>query len=237
MVGKCLQLQRLKQDEIQACCIIRLVIAMLENITEIGSVIPSIVDMYVNEVNQGVEIKEYNIMLLQGFMMCMWYDCNTTLIALEQAGKTEWLLQQVFEQVTKLTEDFEVKRFMLGLSAVLIPAEMPVSVANNYATIIKVLVYLSGRSVEIYEQSMQVKQKEDMAEVENDGAIIEDEDYDEIDIESDEDDDDWDGSDDEDEQNELYESPLDKVNEVLVFHEKMANLQTAHKELYDYLCA
>ena len=36
-----------------------------------------------------------------------------------------------------------------------------------------------------------------MAGVEEEGAIIEDEDYDEIDIESDEDDEEWDGSEDE----------------------------------------
>lgn len=76
-----------------------------------------------------------------------------------------------------------------------------------------------------------------MAEVEEEGAIIEDEDYDEIDIESDDDDEVWDGDENEDDQNDLYDSPLDAVNEVLYFHEKMANLESTHKELYDYLCA
>ena len=85
---------------------------------------------------------------------------------------------------------------MLGLSSLLIPQEMPPTISNNYATIIKVLVYLSQKSIEFYEQSMQQKQKEEMAEVDDDGAIIEDEDYDEIDIDSDEDDEEWDGCDD-----------------------------------------
>lgn len=84
---------------------------------------------------------------------------------------------------------------------------------------------------------MQVQQREEMAEVEDDGAIIEDEEYDEVDIESDEDDDDWDGDEDDEGQDELYESPLDKVNEVIFFHEKMAGLETTHKQLYDYLCS
>lgn len=209
---------------------------MLENITEIGPVIPNIVDMYNNEVGQGIDTKEYKTMILQGYMMCMWYDATTTLQALEAGQRTEWLLQEVFTMVSELTEDFEVKRFMVGLASVLIPADMPQSIQNNYGTIVKVLVYLSDKSIEFYEKSMQAKAKEEMAEVENDGAIIEDEDYD-IDIESDDDDEEWDGSEDEDGDADLYDSPLDKINEILFFHEKMGNLQTSHKELYDYLCS
>jgi hypothetical protein len=154
VVGKCLQLQRDKADEISACCVISLVIAMLENITDISSVIPGIIDMYNGEIAQGVETKEYRVMLLQGYMMCMWYDSNTTLQVMEQGGKTAWLLEEVFKVATELTEEFEVKRFMLGLSSILVPAEMPVNVQNNYGTIIRVLVYLSQRSVDILEKEM-----------------------------------------------------------------------------------
>lgn len=45
---------------------------------------------------------------------------------------------------------------------------------------------------------MEQKKREEMAEVEDDGAIIEDEDYDGIDIGSDDDDEDWDGNSEED---------------------------------------
>lgn len=143
-------------------------------------------------------------------------------------------MNSVLGMVNTLSEDFEVKRFMLGLSSFLIPAEMPQAVANNYESIFKALIFLSDKSVSIYEQQMQAQQKEEMAEVDEE-AIIEDEDYDEVDIESDEDDDDWDGDEDDEERDELYESPLDKVNEVLFFHEKMHGLETTHKALYDYL--
>ncbi len=52
-----------------------------------------------------------------------------------------------------LSEDFEVKRFMLGLSSLLAPTEMPTAVANNYGNVMKALVYLSQKSCEIYEKS------------------------------------------------------------------------------------
>lgn len=79
VVGKCLELQRDKQEEMGACSVILLVMAMLENITEISSVIPGIVELLIGEVNNGITTKEYRVMLLAGFMMCMWYDSVSTL--------------------------------------------------------------------------------------------------------------------------------------------------------------
>lgn len=48
-----------------------------------------------------------------------------------------------------MKEDFEVKRFMLGLTSFLVSSDMPDSVKNNYANIIKALAFLSARSIEI----------------------------------------------------------------------------------------
>ena len=81
------------------------------------------------------------------------------------------------------------------------------------------------------------KEQQEKVEDEDDGAIIEDEDYDEFDLEEDDDDEEWDGSEDPYEMKDLYVSPLDPINEIMFFHEKMAGLQTGHKELYDYLCS
>ena len=68
-----------------------------------------------------------------------------------------------------------------------------------------------------------------MAEVEQEapGQIIEDEEDDiGIDIESDEDEDDWELDDDEDVDgdDQLYDSPLDKVDEVIHFHQQLSKL-------------
>jgi len=37
---------------------------MLENIPEISSVVPGIIDMFFNEINQGVKTREYHTMIL-----------------------------------------------------------------------------------------------------------------------------------------------------------------------------
>jgi hypothetical protein len=101
----------------------------------------------------------------------------------------------------------------------------------------KVLVYLSQRSIELDQQNQQKKEKAEMAEEEDDGAIIEDEDDDGIDIESEEDDDDvWDGDSEADEINDqLYSSPLDDIHEILNLHEKLNALQTGQGDFFQFL--
>jgi len=88
-------------------------------------------------------------MLLQGVLMCLWYDLGQTVAVLEQQGATTLFFQFIFNKVSELSEDFEVKRFMLGLTSFLTSSEMPDSVKNNYPNIIKALAFLSTKSIEI----------------------------------------------------------------------------------------
>ena len=77
-----------------------------------------------------------------------------------------------------------------------------------------------------------------MAEVEEEGEpiICEDEEDIQIDIDSD-DEDDWDGdSEDADGNADMYDSPLDQIDEVLHFHNQLTNLQNAGgQELHNFL--
>lgn len=49
----------------------------------------------------------------------------------------------MFAKVSEIKEDFEVKRFMLGLTSFLVNSDMPQSVKNNYTNIMKALAFLS----------------------------------------------------------------------------------------------
>lgn len=64
----------------------------------------------------------------------------------------------------ELKQDFEVKRFILGLSAVIVNSDMPQAVKDNFGNIMKALVFLSGKSIEI--RNTEENKKEEMAEVE-----------------------------------------------------------------------
>lgn len=104
---------------------------------------------------------------------------------------------------------------------------MPDAVKNNYQNVMSALVFLSAKSVEL-RQKLLAGGKAEMAEVEDDGerAIVEDEDDIEIDIDSDEEGDDWCPEDDEGEDREnLYDSPLDALDEVLFFCEQLQKIE------------
>jgi hypothetical protein len=51
--------------------------------------------------------------------------------------------------VPEISEDFEIKRFILGLSSFLVMKDMPELVKNNYGNIMQALVFLSGKSIEL----------------------------------------------------------------------------------------
>ena len=158
--------------------------------------------------------------------MCFWYDFGLTLQKLESIGKTGEVLSQIINKVEVIKQDFEVKRFVLGLSSLIVNSDMPQAVKDNYCNIIKALIYLSDKSIKIRGEE---RQKPEEAEVEHEapGQIIEDEEDDiGVDIESDEDEDDWGLSDEEDVDgdDQLYDSPLDKIDEVIHFHQQLAKL-------------
>ena len=85
-------------------------------------------------------------MLIQGFMMSFWYDFTTTQSHLELRQATSHIIGQTLEMAVKLKQDFEAKRFILGLTSMLVnPNAQPVcqSIQSNFENIIKALVYLS----------------------------------------------------------------------------------------------
>jgi len=60
----------------------------------------------------------------------------------------------VFSKIGEIKQDFEVKRFILGLSSLLVTVDMPDVVKNNYQTLMQALVALSVRSIEIRQEDM-----------------------------------------------------------------------------------
>jgi hypothetical protein len=56
--------------------------ALLENIQGIQSTIPGLMDIYLKELQQST-VPEFTTMLLQGILMCLWYDLDTTMTILE----------------------------------------------------------------------------------------------------------------------------------------------------------
>ena len=58
-------------------------------------------------------------------------------------------MAEIFKFTAILKQDYEVKRFMMGLSSLLTPISMPEVISTSYGNIMKALVYLSNKHVEI----------------------------------------------------------------------------------------
>lgn len=56
-------------------------------------------------------------MLMQGLSMCLWYNSAATLAALENLNATASVFNFIFELIPNLKQDFEVKRFAVGMTS------------------------------------------------------------------------------------------------------------------------
>lgn len=134
LVAKTFELSQLEEDEMVALPGISLANAILENVKDVGQLIlPGILDLYLASM-QSVDSPDLEVMLLQGFMVCFWYDCATTLQHLEQRQATTHIIQKALDYSVKLTQDFEVKKFILGLTSLLVsPTQftMPSAITSN----------------------------------------------------------------------------------------------------------
>ena len=71
---KSLEISRDKDDEIWAINVVSLFNSILENIQGVSEqVIPGIIQLLMTELQQA-KTPDYQIMLLQGILMCLWYD-------------------------------------------------------------------------------------------------------------------------------------------------------------------
>ena len=57
--------------------------------------IPGIIQLELEELQKS-KTPDYQIMLLQGILMCLWYDLGQTVTVLEQAGAMETFFQFIF---------------------------------------------------------------------------------------------------------------------------------------------
>lgn len=189
LVSKTFEMAKEMDCEIYAITAVTLANAILENVKDVGSiVIPCFLDMYISQL-QEIETPEFKNVLMQGFMMCFWYDFNTTQAYLESRGATAHILQLTLTQVVTLKELDEIKRYSLGLTNML-TAPVCQTLSENYTNVIKALTFLSSSSVQIRDKNKEKKNRGDQAEVEEEhGVMCEDEDDCGIDLDSDDEDD------------------------------------------------
>jgi hypothetical protein len=93
LVAKTFEMASDLECEIQAITAVTLANAILENVKGVGQmVIPGFIDLYLQQM-QSIETPEFKNVLMQGFMVCFWYDFATTQNHLECRQATPSILQ------------------------------------------------------------------------------------------------------------------------------------------------
>ena len=242
LIAKIFENARAKSDEVEAMCAVSLLMHLLENVKGIDNQLSNIVHFFMQELSVS-RTPEYKAMLSQGLAMCFWYAPQAAVQVLEGMNATGNVLSMMFSQLQQLQHDFEIKRFIVGLTSLITadPQQIPQSVQGNYSTIIKALVYLCQKSIQVAEKMMQKRKKEEEAQedtnAEPSNAICEDEDDEGIELlseEDDEEDEDYDFQEEECNAN-LYLSKLDDMDEVLYFRDALNSVQSSNGQLYEYL--
>lgn len=229
LAAKAFELAEGNNCEIDAMSAVSLINGLLENLQNCQDLIPHIIDMYLQQLPQA-ETAGYRMMLTQGILVCLYHDAACTIAKLDScADATEKFFQLAFSQVQDIKEDFEVKKFMLGLSALCTPG-IPESVQGHIAKVMQCLSYLSQRSIEIRTEGAKVYEKDEENQLDNEAIVEDEEDHVEIGEESgDSVDDDWSGEGEDDLENDdgvnLYSSPIDELDEVEEMSKMFAGLQ------------
>jgi len=134
LVAKTFELSQVYEDEIMALQAVSLANAILENIQGVSSqVLPGILDLYLRQM-QSVDTKDLEVMIIQGIMVALWYDACTTVQYLESRQATSHVVQQVLSKTGELKQDFEVKKFTIGITALLMAQtqmQLPEVVSQN----------------------------------------------------------------------------------------------------------
>ena len=101
-------------------------IALLENLPgSIDDIVPYILQTCASELSYLTGRTAYRRMIMQTVCMAFHYNAGLAFTALEQAGQTAFIFQSLMMVVDELTFQFELRRVVFGLTAVVASETMP----------------------------------------------------------------------------------------------------------------
>lgn len=174
-------------------------------------------------------------MLIQGIMMNLWYDQATTISSLQSHGQLDPVFDFILSNITNINKDFEIKRVVIGLGALTLSqnsSSLDQQVQRRFGDFLQAIVVLCQKSLELRQKKLSKIKDDDDEAVEDPNcereALFEEDDEDGIEIgESDDEyNDSENGWDEEDElENELYDTKIDKIDEILYVRDQINILQ------------
>jgi preprotein translocase subunit Sec63 len=143
----------------------------------------------------------------------------------------------ILSNIPQIQKDFEVKRVIIGLGALTLSdnsSGLDPQVQARFSDFINAIVLLCQKSIELRQKKIQKLKDEENEEAVEDQecereAIFEEDDEDGIELGDDEDDyndseDNWDVEDEDELDNELYDTKIDKIDEILFIQEQIGVL-------------
>ena len=220
-------------DEIHSMCAVTLIMAILEHLGGgIQDSLHQINHFYISEMKLA-ETSHYKNMLIQGIMMNLWYDQNTTISSLETHGSLDYVFSFIISNIENIKKDFEIKRVVIGLSTLTLSLDsnnLNEQVKSQFPNFLNAIMVLCQKSLEIRQKKITKAKDEDEEAIEDEEcekeAIYDEDDEENIEIEESDceyEDDEWDLEDDELE-NELYDTKIDKIDEILYVRDQINTL-------------
>lgn len=204
--------------------------AILEHLGDgIGDYIHQINHMYIYEMPKA-ETNHYKNMLIQGIMMNLWYDQKLCIASLHSHGCLDNVFDFILENINNIKKDFEIKRVVIGLSTLTLSPDsctLDPQVQGRFSQFLEAILTLCQRSLEIKHKKAKQERDEDDDVFEDKDcekeAIFEEDDEYAIDImeETDGEDDEWDLEEDDEVDDELYDTKIDKIDEILFVRDQI----------------
>ena len=131
-VKRILEINQNGSDMCDGVSCMNLIIAILENMQGmIDDKMPQIVGFLTNELSflqqkgSDVNHKNFKTMILQAFAMCFSYNASMTFHILESTNMTLSVFQAWFTNMNNFQKDFEIRRVIFGLTAIIKTASLP----------------------------------------------------------------------------------------------------------------
>ena len=127
-----------------------LIICLLENmIGNLDAELPSLIETLTYELTfadgnrETISYTKYKCMILQALSMCFNYNSQLTFQILESQGKTLGIFQSWFVFMNDFKKDFEIRRILLGLTAIIMCPTLPGLVSEKLPDVMNQVSLLS----------------------------------------------------------------------------------------------
>lgn len=149
-IRRILEINRNGKDMCDGVSAINLIIAVFENlIGQIDAEVPMLLDILLGELQflearkDSINYKKYKGMVMQAFSMCFNYNAGLTFQVLEAKGATLSVFQSWFVFMNDFKKDFEIRRIILGLSAIVHTQPLPAIVDQKLPDVMNQLTLLA----------------------------------------------------------------------------------------------